>query len=106
MKSIVLVHDVQHICICQMKQFLGNSGDRLFSRSVNRVVPLHDAALHLPLIEINLISRVDEGKLPPDTAQILPLLVQFKLRKQRQHFFLHHTEFPAAGIKNLQAVPP
>ena len=89
-----------------MEQLLRDGGDAAARRAVDRVVPFHEAAVHLPIAALKGKARGEKGKFLADTAVIQLADVELKLREEGQHPLLHRSDVIAHGVQNVQAVPP
>ena len=89
-----------------MEELLCDGGDAAARRAVDRVVPLHEAAVHLPVAALEREARGKECEFLADAAVILLADVKLKLGKKGQHPLLHGADVLARGIQDMQAMPP
>ena len=89
-----------------MKKLFRDRRDTAARGAVDRVVPLHEAAVHFPVAALKREARGEERELLADAAVILLADVKLKLGQKRQHALLYSADVLARSVQNMQAMPP
>lgn len=89
-----------------MEQFFCNYRNRLTAPVHYMIIPAHEIAGHIPAIEVDIITRSEQRDFSSEHTCVLPVDVELKFRKKRQHLFLNSSDMISVLVKYMKAVSP